>query len=67
MEENLANDRRKGGGDHRRPAWCGTGHRRLREAGFEELLGLAVMPADLAEEAELGEAVSAKILAAAKK
>ena len=41
---------------------------KLREAGFEELLGLAVMsPADLAEEAELGEAVSAKIIAAAKK
>ena len=41
---------------------------KLREAGFEELLALAVMsPADLAEEAELGEAVSAKIIAAAKK
>ena len=41
---------------------------KLREAGFEELLALAVMsPGDLAEEAELGEAVSAKIIAAAKK
>lgn len=41
---------------------------KLREAGFDELLALAVMsPADLAEEAELGEAVSAKIIAAAKK
>jgi len=41
---------------------------KLREAGFEELLSLAVMsPADLAEEAELGEAVAAKIIAGAKK
>ena len=41
---------------------------KLREAGFEELLALAVMsPADLAEEAELGEAVAAKIIAGAKK
>ena len=41
---------------------------KLREAGFEELLALAVMsPADLAEEAELGEAVAGKIIAAAKK
>ncbi|MDA1167485.1 MAG: helix-hairpin-helix domain-containing protein, partial [archaeon] len=41
---------------------------KLREAGFEELLSLAVMsPADLSEEAELGEAVAAKIIAAAKK
>ena len=41
---------------------------KLREAGFDELLALAVMsPADLAEEAELGEAVAGKIIAAAKK
>lgn len=41
---------------------------KLREAGFDELLGIAVMaPSDLAESAELGEAVSAKIIAAAKK
>jgi len=34
---------------------------KLREAGFEEFLALAVMsPADLAEEAELGEAVAGK-------
>ena len=41
---------------------------KLREAGFDELLALAVMaPADLAEQAELGEAVSSKIIQAAKK
>ena len=41
---------------------------KLREAGFEELLSIAVMsPAELAEQAELGEAVSAKIIAGAKK
>ena len=41
---------------------------KLREAGFDELLGIAVMaPSDLAESAELGEAVSAKIIAAARR
>ena len=41
---------------------------KLEEAGFEDLLGIAVMsPAELAEQAELGEAVSAKIIAGAKK
>ena len=41
---------------------------KLREAGFEELLAIAVMsPSELAEQAELGEAVSAKIIAGAKK
>ena len=41
---------------------------KLREAGFEELLAVAVMSAgDLAEQAELGEAVAGKIIAAAKK
>ena len=41
---------------------------KLREAGFDELLSLAVMsPADLAEQAELGEAVAGKIINAAKK
>jgi DNA repair protein RadA len=41
---------------------------KLREAGFEELLAIAVMsPTELAEQAELGEAVSAKIIAGAKK
>jgi DNA repair protein RadA len=41
---------------------------KLREAGFEELLAIAVMsPMELAEQAELGEAVSAKIIQAAKK
>jgi DNA repair protein RadA len=41
---------------------------KLREAGFDELLALAVMsPADLAEQAELGEAVAGKIINAAKK
>ena len=41
---------------------------KLREAGFDELLGIAVMsPGDLAEQAELGEAVAGKIIQAAKK
>ena len=41
---------------------------KLREAGFDELLGIAVMsPMELAEQAELGEAVSSKIIQAAKK
>ena len=41
---------------------------KLREAGFEELLAVAVMSAgDLADQAELGEAVAGKIIAAAKK
>ena len=41
---------------------------KLREAGFEELLAIAVMsPMELAEQAELGEAVSSKIIHAAKK
>ena len=41
---------------------------KLREAGFDELLGIAVMsPGDLAEQAELGEAVASKIIQAAKK
>ena len=41
---------------------------KLEAAGFEDLLGIAVMsPAELAEQAELGEAVSAKIIAGAKK
>ncbi|MEC7104574.1 MAG: helix-hairpin-helix domain-containing protein, partial [Candidatus Thermoplasmatota archaeon] len=41
---------------------------KLREAGFEDLLAIAVMsPPELAEQAELGEAVSAKIIAGAKK
>ena len=41
---------------------------KLREAGYEELLAIAVMsPSELAEQAELGEAVSAKIIAGAKK
>ena len=36
---------------------------KLREAGFEELLAIAVMsPNELAEQAELGEAVSSKII-----
>ena len=35
---------------------------KLREAGFDELLALAVMsPPDLAEQAELGEAVAEKL------
>jgi len=41
---------------------------KLREAGLDELLGIAVMsPGDLAEQAELGEAVASKIIQAAKK
>ena len=41
---------------------------KLREAGFDDLLSLAVMsPADLAEQAEIGESVAGKIIAAAKK
>ena len=41
---------------------------KLREAGFDELLALAVMsPPDLADQAELGEAVAGKIIQAAKK
>ena len=41
---------------------------KLREAGFDELLSIAVMtPGDLADAAELGEAVAAKIIAGAKK
>lgn len=41
---------------------------KLREAGYEELLAIAVMtPAALADAAELGESVSAKIIAGAKK
>ena len=41
---------------------------KLREAGFNELLAIAVMtPSALADAAELGEAVSAKIIAGAKK
>ena len=41
---------------------------KLREAGFDDLLALAVMsPGDLADQAELGEAVATKIIAAAKK
>jgi len=41
---------------------------KLRDAGYEELLAIAVMtPGDLAESAELGEAVAAKIIMASKK
>ena len=41
---------------------------KLREAGFDELLALAVMsPGDLADQAELGEAVATKIINGAKK
>ncbi len=41
---------------------------KLREAGFDELLAVAVMSAgDLADQAELGEAVAGKIIQAAKK
>ena len=41
---------------------------KLREAGFDELLALAVMsPGDLADQAELGEAVATKIISGAKK
>ena len=40
---------------------------KLLEAGFEELLAIAVMsPSELAEQAELGEGVSAKIISGAK-
>ena len=41
---------------------------KLREAGYDDLLAIAVMsPSALADSAELGEAVSAKIINAAKK
>ncbi len=41
---------------------------KLRDAGFEELLAIAVMtPSALAEAAELGEAVAGKIIMSAKK
>jgi DNA repair protein RadA len=41
---------------------------KLREAGFNELLAIAVMtPSSLSDAAELGEAVSAKIIQSAKK
>lgn len=41
---------------------------KLREAGFDDMLAIAVMsPSALADAAELGEAVSAKIIAGAKK
>ncbi|HIF04522.1 MAG TPA: DNA repair and recombination protein RadA [Candidatus Poseidoniales archaeon] len=41
---------------------------KLREAGFNELLAIAVMtPSSLSDAAELGEAVSAKIIQGAKK
>ena len=41
---------------------------KLREAGFDELLAIAVMsPTELGEQAELGEAVSSKIIQGAKK
>ena len=41
---------------------------KLREAGFDDLLAIAVMsPSELAEQAELGEAVAGKIIAGAKK
>ena len=41
---------------------------KLREAGYEDLLSIAVMtPVELADSAELGEAVSVKIIAGAKK
>ena len=55
--------------DDRGSSWGRTRHGgEAREAGFDELLGIAVMaPSDLAESAELGEAVSAKIIAGAKK
>ena len=40
---------------------------KLREAGFDDLLAIAVMsPSELAEQAELGEAVAGKIIAGAK-
>ena len=41
---------------------------KLREAGFDELLSIAVMsPSELSQQAELGEAVSSKIIQGAKK
>ena len=41
---------------------------KLREAGFDELMAIAVMtPADLADQAELGEAVSARIINGARR
>ena len=41
---------------------------KLREAGFDDLLAVAVMsPSELADQAELGEAVSSKIIQGAKK
>jgi DNA repair protein RadA len=41
---------------------------KLREAGYEDLLSIAVMtPVELADSAELGEAVATKIIAGAKK
>ena len=41
---------------------------KLREAGFEELMTIAVMsPKELGDQAELGEAVASKIIAGAKK
>ncbi|HHZ74637.1 MAG TPA: DNA repair and recombination protein RadA, partial [Candidatus Poseidoniales archaeon] len=41
---------------------------KLREAGFDDMIAIAVMsPSALADAAELGEAVSAKIIAGAKK
>ena len=40
---------------------------KLKEAGFDDLLAIAVMsPTELAEQAELGEAVSSKIIQGAK-
>ena len=41
---------------------------KLREAGFDELMTIAVMsPKELGDQAELGEAVASKIIAGAKK
>ena len=41
---------------------------KLREAGFDDLLAIAVMtPSELSAQAELGDAVSSKIIAGAKK
>ena len=41
---------------------------KLREAGFEDLMAIAVMtPSDLADSAELGEAVSSRIIISARK
>ena len=40
---------------------------KLREAGFDELMTIAVMsPKELGDQAELGEAVASKIIAGAK-